>query len=247
MQKKIAFITDTHLDDTSATGRGINPRKNLEAILEHIAANPVDDIVFGGDIGEPATYPWLFEKLQEYKPGFKAIMGNHDILSEMLQYYSSMLPVGTEGLYYVAEDELYKYIYLDSWSSAIGPAQLAWLEGEIRTIKKIILFIHHPILGVPTAIDGLYPLQGRDTINELLQQCRQNVTVFCGHYHMPDKRTDRKITQYITPAVSFQVNKYAASMDIKVSSFGYRVIILSDNGVSSKLITNQYDYFSPAP
>ncbi len=245
MLKRIAHITDTHLDDPTALERGIDPRKNLEAVLEHIADNAIDEIVFTGDIGEPQMYKWLFDKLEYHKPGFKAILGNHDELDEALKYYTNTYPAGKDGLYYAYEDDVYKYIFLDSSTSVISDSQFTWLEGEAATIKKIILFIHHPIIGFETGMDKIYPLKNRDNLNDLLQQCKQNVTIFCGHYHMPDKRTDRKITQYITPAISFQVKKDSPSIDINAASFGYRIITLTDHNVKSTLVINRYDYFSP--
>lgn len=245
MLKRIAHITDTHIDDPTALDRGINPRENLQAVLEHIAENGIDEIVFTGDIGVQGTYAWAFEQISRYSPGFRLTLGNHDELPEALQHYSNTKSAGKDSLYYTHEDDVYKYIYMDSSSSVISTEQLLWLEAEATTLKKIIVFIHYPILGFETGMDRIYPLQNRNSVNEILQQCKQDVTVFCGHYHMPDKRTDRKITQYITPAVSFQVKKNAPVININTASFGYRIITLTGTILKSTLVTNRYDYFSP--
>lgn len=246
MQKRIAHITDTHLDDPTALSRGIDPRKNIIAVLEDVAAGKIDDIVFTGDIGKAESYQWLFEKLEQYKPGFKAILGNHDDVEQALHYYKNTVSEGEGELYYSQEDEYYKYIYLDSSSSVISERQMLWLENQIYTLKKIIVFIHHPVLGFPTGMDSTYPLQNRDALNQLLQQSKHNVSLFCGHYHMPDVRSDKKIKQYITPSTSFQVKKDAPDIVINTSSFGYRIITITENAVQAKLVTNRYDYFSPA-
>ncbi|OYQ31942.1 hypothetical protein CHU92_14965 [Flavobacterium cyanobacteriorum] len=245
MLKRIAHITDTHIDDPTALERDADPRANLEAVLRHTADYGTDEIIFTGDIGEPGTAPWLLDKLNEYKPGFRIVLGNHDNLQEVLSLYTNTASAGKDGLYYAYEDDIYKYIFLDSSSSAISDAQLQWLAAEATTLKKIIVFIHHPILDVGTAMDRIYPLQNRDSLSSILQQCKKEVIVFCGHYHLPDKRTDRNITQYVTPAVSFQVKKNAPDITINVSSFGYRLITLTEDKVSSQLIINRYDYFSP--
>ncbi len=245
MLKRIAHITDTHIDDPTALKRGINPRQNLEAILEHIADNAIDEIVFTGDIGIEGTYQWVFNKLEQYKPGYKIVLGNHDNLNKALLHYHTTKPASEKELYYTLEDDVYKYIYMDSSSSAISENQLQWLEAEATTLKKVVVFIHHPVLGFETGMDTIYPLVNRDRVNDILQLCKQDVTVFCGHYHMPDKRTVGKITQYITPAVSFQVKKSSPVIDINVASFGYRIITLSSDSIKTKLITSQYDYFSP--
>lgn len=245
MLKRIAHITDTHIDDPTALERGINPRKNLEAILEHIADNGIDEIVFTGDIGIDGIYCWVFQKLEKYNPGYKIVLGNHDNLNEALQHYHTIKPVSEEGLYYTLEDDVYKHIYMDSSSSEISESQLQWLEAETTTLKKIVVFIHHPVLGFETGMDSIYPLLNRERVIDILQLCKQDVTIFCGHYHMPDKRTQGRITQYITPAVSFQVKKNSPVIDINVASFGYRIITLSSDSIKTTLITNRYDYFSP--
>lgn len=243
MTKVIAHITDTHLGDPTTLDYGIDTKKNLKAILEDTAGK-VDDIIITGDLGNKDKLTWLFEKTESYMPGFKIILGNHDDYKDVKEFYHNTKSASESELYYTLEDEFYKYIFMDSSSSVISQAQLEWLTAEINTLKKIIVFIHHPILGFETGMDKTYPLQNRDTVNEILQQSRNPLTVFCGHYHMPDKRQDRKITQYITPASSFQVKKNSREIEINGKSFGYRLIMINENTVETRLITNFYDHFT---
>jgi Icc protein len=243
MLKRIAHITDTHMGDETALDRGADPKANLEAILEDIPGN-ADDIIVTGDLGAKDTLPWLFDKLASYNSGFKITLGNHDSFSEVMELYKNSQPVSSDELYYTQEDEFYKYLYMDSSSGTISNSQLEWLRQEINTLKKIIVFIHHPILGFETGMDKTYPLQNRELVNEILQQSRNDVTVFCGHYHMPDRRTVGKVTQYITPSVAFQVNKNAQTIEINTNSFAYRLITIDENSIHTKLVTNFYDYFT---
>lgn len=245
MQKKIAHITDTHLGDKTALDRGIDPGKNLEAVLDAIAENAIDEIVFTGDIGEINCYAWFFRKLEQYKPGFKIILGNHDNYSEAIKYFTNPQPRGENELYYSYEDEVYTYLFLDSSSSAISSAQLQWLSAEVSRARQIIVFIHHPILSIPTGMDITYPLFNRDEVAAILERSSQPVTVFCGHYHMPDKRTTGKITQYVTPATSFQVKKFSPKIAIDSGSYGFRIISLTERGVDSRLVISNYDSFIP--
>ena len=241
--KRIAHITDIHLGDKTALDRDSDPKANLEAILEDIVGN-ADDIVVTGDLGTKDSLPWLFDKLASYNAGFKVILGNHDVFNDVMEFYKNSQPVATDELYYTHEDEFYKYLYMDSSSGTISNTQIEWLRQEINTLKKIIVFIHHPVLGFETGMDKTYPLQNRDLVNEILQQSRNEVTLFCGHYHMPDKRQVGKITQYITPSVAFQVNKNAQTIEINTNSFAYRIITIEENSIHTKLVTNFYDYFT---
>lgn len=245
MQKRIAHITDSHLGDPTALSRGINPDKNLEAALKHAIDIGIDELIFGGDIGYDNSYERFFKTLNKYKPEFKIVLGNHDNLQEVKKYYAGQFKA--DGLYHSKEDEYYKYIWLDSSSESVDPQQMAWLESEVNTSKRIVIFVHHPVLGFETGMDATYPLKNRDEVNAILQQCRQNVTIFCGHYHMPDKRTNGKITQYITPALSFQVKKNSTDIEIITPYFGYRLITLTDGTISTRLVTNYYDRFITGP
>lgn len=244
MIKRIAHITDTHFGDKTALERGIEPDKNFMAILEKVSEIGIDEIVCTGDIGEMETYKWFFEKMEEYKPGYKITLGNHDDYNEAVRYFH-LRTEGDNELYYAVEEEFYKYIYMDSSSGSISDKQLNWLKDEVATLKKVIVFIHHPILGFETGMDNIYPLKNRDEVVAILQQCNQQVNVFCGHYHMPDKRTQGKIIQYITPAVSFQVKKFSPTIEIKAGNFGFRLITLTETAVATQLYTNNYDYFTP--
>lgn len=241
MQKCIAHITDAHLSDPIAKSLGIDPDKNFEAVLKHCTDIGVDELVFAGDIGYDNSHIRFFNLVEKYKPGFKIVLGNHDSIADIKDYYTGKYHV--EGLYYSKEDDYYKYIYLDSSSESIGPQQLDWLKSEINTTKKIVVFIHHPVLGVETAMDNLYPLKNRDDVKAILAESRQAVTLFCGHYHMPDKRTAGKITQYITPALSFQAVKYSSKLDLIAPYFGYRLITVTDKEIRTQLVTNYYDKF----
>lgn len=243
MQKIIAHITDTHIDDPTALTRGINPRQNLGLLLEDLAQRKPDELVFTGDAGIPGSYGWLFDKMAEYQPNFRLTLGNHDDYSEAMQFYSGKT-VGDGELYYTTEDDFYKYFYLDSSSGSLSTAQLSWLEGELHTTRKVVIFVHHPILGFATGMDSRYPLTNRDSVVALLSESRKDITVFCGHYHMPDKRKQNNITQYITPAVSFQVRKASSEIDIFTQHFGYRLITLTETRISTELILNFYDRFT---
>jgi len=234
MQKVIAFITDTHLGDASPQDKGINCTAQLEAVLADIALQNATDIVFAGDITEPKTYEWFFNRMQTACPDFKAILGNHDSYAEAVKHYKQPSASSTE-LYYTYEDAYHKYIYLDSSSSTISADQLAWLDNEIETSKIILLFIHHPILKIDTAMDKIYPLQNRDALRSILHQLYNDVFVFCGHYHMPDYLEIGNVRQYITPSTSFQIKKESDFIDINTNSFGYRIITLDYNNVTTHL------------
>jgi len=242
MSKRIAHITDTHFDDATALDRGSDPRINFEKVLEHIKSQNVDEIVFTGDIGHERTgfeqtYDFLFNGLDAAGLPYKVILGNHDYYNVAMERYKGAT-AGQGELYFSHEDNSCKYIYLDSSAAFISPEQYEWLEQEVSTSLKIILFIHHPIIGLHnTGMDRIYPLRGRERIVRLLQQCTHKVTVFCGHYHMIDARENGNIIQYITPSIAFQVRKDSPSIHIYTDYFGYRTIDIGKE-ITTRVYTN---------
>ncbi len=243
MYKTIIQITDTHIDDEAALKIDGNHRKKFEAILNENIIQQADELIFTGDIGTKSSYQWFFQQLDQYNLKFKIILGNHDNFQEAVKHYNITDFSDKEEMYYSHEDSQYKYIYLDSSSSSISDAQYKWLSDEIVTHKNILLFIHHPLLSVDTEVDRLYPLENREKIVGLLQQSDNKIIVFCGHYHMPDETEVGNIKQYVTPSASFQIKKDAGAVEIDTSSFGYRVIAIYPDRISTKLMMNYGDGF----
>lgn len=102
----------------------------------------------------------------------------------------------------VQDDNFFKYIYLDTSSNAVTAGQLIWLKEQLQTLKKNIIFSHHPILEISTPIDYLgVALNRRDEIKYALFQIDNKVTIFCGHYHMEDITSEKKYTPIFNPCL----------------------------------------------
>lgn len=239
MTKRIAYITDTHLDENTPANIGVDTRNNWRLILRDVAARSADEIIFGGDIGETDAYLWFFQSFNNYTSSLRITLGNHDTFSEVIKHY--LINTGNENkeLYYSYEDDYYKQIFLDSSAYEISDVQYKWLTGEIDTPKKLILFIHHPVLKVDSAADKEFPLRGREKIKEALQKHKSQVYIFCGHYHTMDERTDGNIKQFITPAASFQMANQTGKIVKDASWFGYRIINITNGDISSQVILNK--------
>ncbi|MDY8135512.1 metallophosphoesterase family protein [Aquimarina sp. 2201CG5-10] len=234
MNKKIAYITDIHLDEQFPKDQEVDCRKNLETILNDISARGINSIVFGGDIGEKSSNQWFFQYLEEYDIDIS--LGNHDTYKEVIKYYAVKDTLKQKSLHYTKEDDLYKYIFLDSSQEFIDDDQFNWFKRELSTHKNIILFIHHPILEVNTEVDKRFALLGRDRIKNVLLNFEKDVTIFSGHYHLEDKSTISNITQYITPAGAFQVEKITDEIKINNKTFGYRIITLNEKEIDTDVV-----------
>ncbi|HEY1008004.1 MAG TPA: metallophosphoesterase, partial [Sphingobacteriaceae bacterium] len=209
--------------------KGINPRLNLKKILDDVESRGVEEVIFGGDIGEPSAYRSFFESLRKFR--LRLTPGNHDSKNAVRGFFQTDVPADWLEWYHSSEDDRYKYILLDSSAGSISTEQFSWLQQEVQTPRHLVIFIHHPILAADTAIDREYPLGGRDQIADLLRSSGNPVTVFCGHYHMDDEQVQGNITQVISPAASFQLRR-AEEMEIDTSFFGYRLITFREEGIS---------------
>lgn len=234
--KIIAYLNDIHLDEAEPLEHGIKPQQNWKRLLDDIALHKVNEVVFGGDIGGKNAYPWFFASLNSWGNNFKLLIGNHDNYDEAIKYYSNPFLNNHGELYYSYQDDYAKYIVLDSSSAWISPVQLEWLKQELVTPKRIVLFIHHPVLGVDTPVDRLYPLKNREQVKDALLICPNKISVFCAHYHMPDTQTYHNIKQYITPAASYQIKKQAADIEVDAGHYGYRLIYINEEHITSKVI-----------
>jgi Icc protein len=236
--KKIAFVTDIHLDEDDPKEAGVDSYLNWEILLQDVSKHDVDLIVFGGDIGAATAYPWFFESLAKYN--YKFLLGNHDRFENANSYYKDNDLAATDELYYYSEDACFKYIYMDTSLERVSAAQFNWLNSQLATDKTVVVFIHHPVLPVDTPVDRAYPLAGREAVLDALHNTNNKVYIFCGHYHMDDVQTNGNVTQYITPAASYQIVKEAAEIATTGHTFGYRIITFN-NKVEQQLLMFKND------
>ena len=231
--KTIAFITDIHLDEQFPIDNKVNPVKNFEIVLEDIKNRKINEVIFGGDIGEATAHNYFFEKLQDFSTNL--ILGNHDKFENVKEYF--IRDLNKEELYYKTEDENYQYVFLDTSANELSKIQLNWLQNVLTEKKELILFIHHPILEIKTPVDKMYPLKNREELKTVLLNFKNNVTLFCGHYHMNDESEFKNIKQYTTQAMSYQAEKKSNEIQIDISNFGYRIIEISKEKIKTEIIS----------
>ncbi len=231
--KQIAFITDLHLDEQFPIDQKVNPKNNFENVLADIEKRNIKEIIFGGDIGEASAHKYFFEKLQRFS--FNLIWGNHDKFEFVKEYFNK--EAIRKELYYNFEHQNYQYLFLDTSNDELSDTQLAFLKTELIQNKELILFIHHPILEIDTAVDKVYPLKNREELKSVLLNFKNKVTVFCGHYHMNDEQEVKNIKQYTTQSMSFQLAKNDPKIAIDTKTYGYRIIEINKEGIESQLIS----------
>ncbi len=236
MSLQIAYITDLHLDEPFSHDNGVNPKKNWTRIIEDIGRRGINRIIFGGDIGDPQSNDWFFQAVEKYQ--FDISPGNHDSYNTVIKFFSPSSKARFDELCYTREEEFHKLIFLDSSKGQVSARQLGWLQEELVTKKKLLVFVHHPIISVTnTAADRSFPLAEREKVEQILLKSPTPIDLFCGHYHFNDQRVKQNITQRITMASSVQVVKEAEEVELSNETFGYRIINLDNDRVSTEIVT----------
>lgn len=234
MVKRIAYITDVHLDEIFTIDQKVDARENWSRILKDISLRGIDEIVFGGDIGEESANQWFFNTLENFSLDLS--LGNHDQFEEVIKHNNISHLAKQSEWYYSKPLGNYKGIFLDSSSELISNEQFEWFKKELGTSKSIILFIHHPILAVKALVDKQYALIDRVRLKSELLKLENEVTIFCGHYHFDDETKEANIHQYISPAASHQVEKLRDEIKVNNRTFGYRILELHENEIKTKLV-----------
>ena len=235
MITRIAHITDLHLDEDFPFKSDAQARNRFEVILSNIEENNISNVVCTGDIGESSGVSYFFEKLKN--KSVVITLGNHDNFATIVKYYKQGANYRTEKFYQSITSDFFKYIYLDSSVGIIDDEQLDWLqkEIEIEIEKVLVVFIHHPIIGVPYKVDEIGKLKNREKVLTLLTSVTNQVNIYCGHYHMESVNSYENITQYITPAVSFQIEKDTNEVKVDTKISGYRIIEIEEQELSSEV------------
>jgi Icc protein len=248
-RKIIAHITDTHLGQKLVSESRIDGdrmhyqdapdahRDRLRLVLDDIARRGITNIVFGGDIGTAESVGGFFELLRSYDFTPSIVLGNHDSRHTVAPHCSAGATPVAGKMCSSFEDGGVKHLLLDSSDNTIGDGQLGWLAGELVGARRVLLFLHHPVLDIDSPIDRSgAALRDRSEIKALLARAGCDVTIFCGHYHMADEAHEANIRQFITPAVSYQIVRHADRVRTDARSFGYRVLEIEGTGIGSEAI-----------
>lgn len=238
MVRKIAHITDLHLDEEFPFEDKISARKRFDKIVENIKYNGINHIICTGDIGENKGILYFFDQLK--KMDLSIVLGNHDNFTKISKHYHLGADYNSKKIYRSELENYFKFIYLDSSSGIIDIKQLEWLKKELITTNPIIIFVHHPIIGLNLKVDEIGKLKNREDLIKILENLPNKIAIYCGHYHINSTLSYKNIKQCITPAVAFQIEKDPSKIKINTTISGYRIIQIENNALSSevKIINN---------
>ena len=228
---KFAQISDSHFlqNSPNTTFKMIaeSPALLEDAVNQINLVPNVDFVVFTGDlIDKPfekelhAVLPYLAKLHAPWYFSF----GNHDVciggyLTKKM--YFSILKEGNPSFnfknpYYSKEKKKgYKVIVLDSMIDTeitaqgyIYPAQLKWLDDELKNSQKdiVLIFTHVPLIE-PYTSPG-HKMRNAAEVRSVVEKYKNPIAVFSGHYHAAKIIQNDNVLYISTPSLVSYPNAF---------------------------------------
>lgn len=239
---RIVQITDLHVGLADEDTFNVDVRSNFLAVCQKTRELAPDYLVISGDLcyedANPEIYGWIRQHLDDLEITYDLLSGNHDDPQVMARAFDREHLLQNGGLYYQRQLEGRPYLFLDTTTGIVDPAQLQWFEDALRhQLEQLIIFMHHPPLlaGVPH-MDNNYALKNRDEVLELMLRYPGRIDVFCGHYHVNKIVSVRNVNIHITPSCFFQIDQYSESFAVDHHRPALREIKVDDDQLSHTVI-----------
>ena len=232
---RIAHITDIHLNDEMSGYYKTDSVKNTNIVADDILRRNIKYAFFTGDNGDAGAFKKILQKLESNGIKVCFTLGNHDDSREALPLLSDF-HLG-KCFFYSFDIGDMQILFLDSGNEKIDRKQLSWLRDTVRTVKKKLIFVHHPLLNCEeTILDEKYPLRNRAEVVELLEETDEEFIVFAGHYHNEYSKKRGKIRQFVTPSCQLQYAKSRDAISVETFNFGYRIISADPDSVKTEVV-----------
>lgn len=202
---KLGLFTDTHYCELEELEQTRHPRRAYDAVktaYEDFKKNGVDIAVCLGDLIH--FNDGIDESIEHLKrisslinsfeiPSYISI-GNHDnevLSAEDFEKISGLKTApcvcDTEDIKlvfldasYTPEGEPYQREHVDWTRSYVPENQLRWLDSQLSTDEKCLVFIHQ---NIDTNVEEHHIVSNADEINNIIQSHSNVIHVFQGHYH----------------------------------------------------------------
>lgn len=186
----IAQITDCHLPaDQQQEYRGINPHKNLQALLDKVKALRPDLVLATGDLSEdasPTSYKALKELFNELNAPVLALPGNHDDAAMVAEFFPGS-PVDSIS---VSEHGAWQIIRLNSCIPGKPDGRLS--EQTLTELAELLasndkqarlIAVHHQPFSIGSPWIDKYRMFDSEAFLQMVEQCPGVRAVVWGHIH----------------------------------------------------------------
>ena len=244
-------LSDLHLAPPGRLLAGVDPIRQMQGVLARIERLDVSPafVVVSGDLtedGSAESYEVVKGVLQELggensdTPVLIAL-GNHDDRATFRRVILGEVGSDAQGPYHHSQliDGL-RVIVLDSSipgevGGAVGAAQLAWLEDELRkpAPRGNVIVVHHPCrLAAPPHHFPMFILRDTADLEAIVARHRDRVVgVLAGHSHQLNSAPFGGTLHATAPAVLYQLDYFAGEQFTPVPGSGFNLCQLDDGGL----------------
>lgn len=246
----IAQITDCHLlVDPLQQHRGVLPEERFDKVISSLtdkveSIGKFDYLLLTGDLAQQPkveVYQRILDKSAHLAKRVHWLPGNHDDAQLMAQF---------DGVHQkLIETEHWLLVLLDSTANpdgvgggSLADTELAIIESlQSLTEKHLFIALHHPPIAVGSAWQDAIKLANAEVFWQKVAPLTNLRGVTFGHLHQEHHIKQRGLELFGTPATTLQFKKaqkqFCLEDDEKLSSPGYRVFSLSDDGSISSHVT----------
>lgn len=193
---RIAQITDCHLPaDPLKRYRGINPRLNLETVLERVKARRPDLLLLTGDLSEDGSaesYRLLQKLFRALQIPVLALPGNHDDAGRLEAAFPGS-PIDNIG---VSEHGAWQIVRLNSCipgrpEGRVGDSAIADLEHHLAANgdSPQLIALHHQPISVGNPWIDRYPLLNPQPLLQTIDRHPNVKALVWGHIHQAFETT----------------------------------------------------------
>jgi Icc protein len=251
---KIIQLTDLHLfEDSGEQLYGVPTRAAVHDVLDHLFEHQGDfqRLILTGDLAHDeraATYRQLREMLGARLAHCRIIPGNHDDRASLREVFPEIISTldgsgGGPTLQFREDVAQWRLIGLDSHqpgevAGRIDAAQLDWLREQLAddSVQRIILFVHHPPVGIECPWLDAIGLLDAEPLNRLLRAENRLRAICVGHIHQEFSGTLGQATVWGTPSACLQFRPQTREPEYEPLPPGYRVLEFEGDTLRSRVV-----------
>lgn len=232
--KSVLQLTDLHIfEDANRTMLPIDTKASFRAVLELALSTDIDWdlVVLSGDLadlGEPASYAWIAEQLEDINIPTVAVAGNHDDRQHLNTYFDCPTEL-TLGEWHLS--------FLDSCvppstKGELGEAELERLGHQLKNNPNNpqLIFLHHPPVSLSSTWMDNMGLSNADAFWERLEPHSNVVAVVNGHVHQNFDTYCGEVRVLSTPSTCTQFVPRTSQFALDPRQAGFRQIDLLESG-----------------
>lgn len=258
---RILQLTDLHVfrkPDTLL--KGIPTRELLHDVVQHIISSgeEFDHVVVTGDHTHDElseSYSAVRSILSPWIERLFLVPGNHDDRTVLRSVFGDRIPGdGAELINFSFTTGKWLCLGLDTHVPGAVPGlieadQIAWARQQLESSSAhfAALFFHHPPVDVGSLWMDPIGLAGKELLQNWFVEEPRIRLVCCGHVHHEFQCQIGQARILTAPSTGIQFSPEGSTPTFAAAPPGYRIIVLRDDGYTTRVVRLSETRFTPEP